>query len=102
MYKPKIALTKSEIEFLVDTIRQFLGKDIRIMIFGSRVRGTARKFSDVDVAVLDQNPIQNTKFTKIKEYINTSKFRYLVDLVDVNSISPEFRKVVQETGIVVS
>ncbi|MEI6728937.1 MAG: nucleotidyltransferase domain-containing protein [bacterium] len=99
MYTPKIALTKSEIEFLILSIRNVLGENTKILIFGSRVRGTARKFSDVDIAVTRQKPIPSRDLTKIKEEINNSKFRYLVDIVDLNSVSAEFRKVVEETGV---
>ncbi len=98
MYTPKIALTKHEIEVIKKTIENLLGKSVQIILFGSRVNGTARKFSDVDIAVSQETKIHTEKLNQTKEKLS-QKLPYLVDLIDLKSISKEFREVVEREGI---
>lgn len=101
MYIPKIALTKVEIKDIVDAIHTIHGTKVKIILFGSRVLGTAQKYSDVDVAIDFEDNQQPLKSQIIKDLLDQKRFPYLIDIITLNNVSPEFKKVVEETGVVV-
>jgi predicted nucleotidyltransferase len=96
-YVPKIALTTGQIEAIVETVNELLPK-ATVCIFGSRVTGQAKKYSDVDIAVDNEAPIELKILDQIKELLG-EKLPYLVDLVDMQSISEDFKKVVERDGV---
>ena len=85
-----IDLLKSEIQNLLP--------NSRVVVFGSRVRGNAKKYSDVDLAILDTNKISTKTLRKIKDSIDP-QIDYLLDIVDYNSVSKDFQEVINQTGI---
>lgn len=96
-YQPKIALTEGQIEFIKKTIQQQLPA-AKIYIFGSRASGRAKKFSDVDIAVEDKTPISTNLILKLQSEL-VNGLPYLVDLVDINSLEPEFKLIIESTAV---
>jgi predicted nucleotidyltransferase len=99
MYVPKIALTDGEIDLIKKIVSDTCGDIVKVYIFGSRVRGTAKKYSDVDIALTSVEKISRLKIITIRDELESQGFRYLVDLINLNSVSEDFRKVVLETGV---
>jgi type I restriction enzyme S subunit len=62
-------------------------------VFGSRVKGNPRPFSDLDLCYQDDIP-QNI-LNAIEEDFEESDLPYSVDLVNWNQCSPEFQKSIQ-------
>lgn len=73
--------------------------DCRILLFGSRATGKAKKFSDIDLAI-DCNgtvlPVMNLADAK-QDFIE-SDLPYLVDLIDLNSIDDSFKEKIISEG----
>jgi predicted nucleotidyltransferase len=65
-----------------------------IRVFGSRVQGRARPFSDLDIALVDSSPIPPYTLGRLKEDFEESTLPFRVDLLDWQAISPEFRAVI--------
>jgi predicted nucleotidyltransferase len=61
--------------------------------FGSRVRGCAKKFSDLDICFFDD--ISLAELSQIEEAFEESDLPYKVDLINWNSISIDFRKIIE-------
>jgi len=70
MYIPKIALTKAEIQDIIDTIQGVHGTKLTIILFGSRVLGTAKKYSDIDIAIDFADNKQPLKSRIIKDLLD--------------------------------
>ena len=85
-----IDLLKSEIQNLLP--------NSRVVVFGSRVRGNAKKYSDVDLAIIDVNKIPIKTLHKIKANIDP-QIDYLLDIVDYDSLSKDFQVIIDRTGI---
>jgi predicted nucleotidyltransferase len=56
-------------------------RPLRVFIFGSRSRGSFKKYSDIDLFVESDSKINNKDLNKVKEYFEESKLPYKVDLV---------------------
>ena len=63
----------------------------QVILFGSRVAGTARDRSDFDVGVLGDKPLPLATFYKMDELFEEIPTLYRIDWVDLNRVSPEFR-----------
>ncbi|MBP7515253.1 MAG: nucleotidyltransferase domain-containing protein [Flavobacteriales bacterium] len=66
----------------------------RALAFGSRVKGTARRFSDLDIAVEGGTAIPWSTLGQLKEALSESDLPMRVDVVDLTSASKEFRAMV--------
>ena len=63
-------------------------------IFGSRVNGGSRKYSDLDIALVCKNKIDWRVIEQIKQAFSESNLPFCVDVLDWNSITDEFKKVI--------
>lgn len=72
--------------------------EIQVFLFGSRVKGTARSRSDIDIALLAKKPIPLSLMSLLKEKVEESTIPYQVDIVDLTTVSPTFRQKVLTEG----
>jgi predicted nucleotidyltransferase len=86
--------TLAEVLMILD--RQLAGCEVRL--FGSRVRGTARRYSDIDLALVGAGPLPDRDLAAARDAFADSDLPCRVDLVDWHAISPEFRRVIEEQG----
>ncbi len=64
----------------------------KVYLFGSRARGDARLGSDIDVAILPEEPIPAPVLARIREALEMSWIPHEVDLVDFARVEDEFAK----------
>ena len=77
-----------------EKIKSIISKNlpgIKGWYFGSRTKGTARKFSDVDLALDIHAPYNIRDIWKLRELFDDSDLPYVIDVADFNSFSDEFR-----------
>ncbi len=67
--------------------------------FGSRVKGTPRRLSDLDLCFYDPIPLNIQ--AHIEEDFEDSDLPFQVDLVDLNLITPEFYEHIKEDLVVI-
>lgn len=94
-------LTDDEIMKIRGILKDHFPKS-RILIFGSRQKGTNKKHSDLDIAIDDREKIDWQNLESAKESFMNSSLRIRVELVDFNSISNEFREIILENCSVLS
>lgn len=70
--------------------------DCEVRAYGSRVRDKARKYSDLDLAIVGTEKIDRRKIIAIKEAFAESNLPIMVDVLDVLNISDEFRNVIEK------
>lgn len=70
-------------------------------LFGSRARGDARKYSDVDIGILAQSPLSISDLSKVREVTDTisEDFPVLVDLLDVARAAPKFLSTIRKDAV---
>lgn len=81
------------------TVRKILSKIVpesRVVAFGSRVRGTSRRFSDLDLAVEGPEPLAADRLEALHERLSASDLPVLVDVVDLVKVSETFRRCIEE------
>jgi predicted nucleotidyltransferase len=60
--------------------------------FGSRARGEAKRFSDLDLCFFD--PLPDTIRSHIEEDFEESDLPYKVDMIYWDTCSPEFKQII--------
>lgn len=71
---------------------------VKIYLFGSRANGTMGRFSDIDIAVLPEEPLPIGLLSTIREELEQSNILYAVELVDLSKVSDEFKNRVTREG----
>lgn len=62
--------------------------------YGSRVKGTARKFSDLDLCYLENIP--DEVIYQIKEELEESDLPFIVELVNWKQMRPQFQELIRK------
>ena len=82
----------------LETIRHSLHKHthgLEVRAFGSRVSWTARETSDLDLALMTDEPLSIARMAALRAAFTASDLPFRVDLVDWASTSETFRKVIE-------
>ena len=72
----------------------------RVLAFGSRTAGTPRKYSDLDLAVIQPEPLTLRVISRLKTAFEDSDLPICVDVVDWNQADNEFKAMVTKQGMV--
>ena len=83
------------IDFIKETILVEI-PNVEIYIFGSRVQGNALEYSDVDIALKNEEKISIESILKLKVKFENSTFPYKVDIVDLKNLKDEFRGIIEK------
>ena len=65
-----------------------------VWAFGSRVKGAAKPYSDLDLAVVGDTPLSWVELAGLADDFSNSDLPWKVDIVDWANTSEEFRKVI--------
>ena len=86
---------------IVERILKEHVQQCEVRAFGSRVAWTAKDFSDLDLAVVDEGPLPWQTLSRLKEAFEESPLPMRVDVLDWHAISESFREVVERDYVVV-
>ncbi len=92
-----IEITRHDLEVVRNILECFV-QDAKIIVFGSRIHGTAKPWSDLDLAIKAKSPLDWKLLADIKEAFQESELPFRVDIVDWNDITPAFRKAIETNG----
>lgn len=95
----KIDLNPSELALVIEILKRYLPA-YEIWAFGSRVKHTAKKFSDLDLAIISENPLSISILGELKEAFSESNLSIKVDVVDWARTDEDFKKLIQSDHVV--
>jgi predicted nucleotidyltransferase len=84
----------------IDKIVKILVNELnpeKLILFGSRGKGTASFNSDYDIAIQSES-INITRKRKLKEKIDDVIGLYKIDLIFLKEVDPDFRNIILKTG----
>lgn len=92
-----ITLQKEALDITTAILRKHLPSSCKVWIFGSRAKGLARRFSDLDLAIdANQTPLPQKTMALLLDDFEESDLPYKVDIIDWNCISNDFRLIIQK------
>jgi len=84
-----------------ETVRAILKAHVpefEVWAFGSRAAGTAWAYSDLDLAIAGEEPLDSARRAALHEAFVESDLPWKVDLVDWVSVGDRFRQAVEGRG----
>ncbi len=84
--------------FVIRTVQSNVS-GVKIIAFGSRIRGDARQYSDLDIAVDAGRPLTLREQGILADVFAESALVFKVDVVDMHQIEDDFKKIVLKNGV---
>ncbi len=95
-------LQPADLAILQTILVDVAGYGIQIWAFGSRVTGTARRYSDLDLAVQTEARLDQNLLHRLQEALSESDLTIKVDLIDLAEVAPAFRRKIEQAGILLT
>lgn len=79
-------------------VRRILARHVpgcRVLAFGSRTTGAAKRHSDFDLAVMASTRLPARRLARLKEEFSESRLPFKVDVVDWSAAGEAFRKIIR-------
>lgn len=92
-----IHVTPEQRRVVEDILRRFV-PHARVVVFGSRVTGKLKPFSDLDLAIDAQDPLSLDTLAALRDAFSESNLPFRVDIVDQSTVSDEFKRVIAEVA----
>ena len=73
--------------------------DREVLAFGSRATWTAKEYSDLDLAVMGEEPLSLRTASALDEALGDSDLPFKVDIVDWARIDDAFRSIIRRHGV---
>jgi len=86
---------------IVEEILEKHLSDREVWAFGSRVNGTAKETSDLDLVVIGETPLDFQRLGSLRDDFSESNLPYKVDVVDWAKIGETFREIIRKNEIVI-
>lgn len=83
----------------LELVKQILAKHIfqaKVLVFGSRATGNAKKYSDLDLCLVSDSPLATLQLSALKEDFAKSDLPIFVDVVEWVNLSEAFQKIISE------
>lgn len=78
---------------------QGIDQAYKVLVFGSRATGKARKYSDIDLALIGETAVPSRVQALLAEALEESKLPYTVDVVDFSSAGERLQSEIRRHGV---
>ena len=95
---PTIDLRPDHWEIVREILQRQL-PDRHVFAFGSRATWTAKDYSDLDLAIMGEQPLPVSVLSALSEDFIDSDLPFRVDVVDFASVEDSFRDIIQQHGV---
>ncbi|MDR6982240.1 putative nucleotidyltransferase [Rheinheimera pacifica] len=85
----------------VSAILQRYLSQYEVWAFGSRVKGNAKPYSDLDLAIISDSPLPLALLAELAEAFSESDLPWKVDLVDWATTSERFQQMIAEQKLAI-
>ncbi len=90
-----VDIRPDHLKIVRDILREHLPVEAEVWVFGSRANWTTKDSSDLDLAVEGAARLDHKAMVRMEVAFEESELPYTVDVVDLNAVSKEFKKIVE-------
>jgi len=94
-------LSPEELQIVTAILRRVV-PDREVWAFGSRITETARKYSDLDLTVITDQPLDFKVLGDPRDSFSISDLPFKVDIIDWSSTSAEFQAIIKRNYKVIA
>ncbi len=95
----EIDVSSTHRSIVEDILRRHAPRPCQVWAFGSRVRGKARRFSDLDLAFDAGRPLTLHDTAVLADAFDESDLPWSVDIVDLVTCSETFRREIESHAV---
>lgn len=88
------------VRLAIEHVRQTIGEDGAIILFGSRAAKHSKRNVDFDIGIATRKPLPWKTFARLKSDVEEIAWPYRIDLVDLRQAPAEFLEVVAARFVV--
>ncbi|HIJ85163.1 MAG: restriction endonuclease S subunit [Magnetococcales bacterium] len=97
---PPIDIRPDHLQIVQNILKKHV-PEYEVWAFGSRVKWTAKQYSDLDLCVISDKPLNFGLMGDLKDDFSKSDLPWKVDVVDWATTSASFRKIIEKSKVVV-
>jgi len=101
MTSDAIDLAPKDLAILTHILQQYLPQ-YEVRAFGSRVHHTAKKFSDLDLVIMSDQPLALSLLGDLADAFSNSELPIKVDVLDWARLNDDFREVILKKYVVLT
>jgi predicted nucleotidyltransferase len=98
--RPPIDISAADWEIVLGILQHHV-PDKTVWAFGSRAKGTAKPYSDLDLVVISDKPLSLDLSATLADAFSESDLPWKVDVVDWATTGVAFRKLIEQQKVVV-
>jgi type I restriction enzyme S subunit len=86
----------------LEIVREILKRhvpDRAVWAFGSRVAGTAKTTSDLDLAIAGHQPLDFGTLAALRDDFSDASLPYRVDVIDLATVTDSFRRIIETSRL---
>ena len=92
-YSGIMSISETNLSLLKKVVLEYLdNENLKIVLFGSRARGDNNMSADVDLGIIPKGEFDKRRLVLLREKIENLNIPYEVDIVDLSTVSEEFKK----------
>ena len=92
-------LTPEQKSIVLDILRAYVPRH-EVWVFGSRIKGTSKPYSDLDLAIITQHPLSLDILAALRDAFSSSDLPWKVHIVDWATTQDTFRRIIKAQHIV--
>lgn len=96
--RPPVDIAPEHLAIVLDILRKHV-PDREVWAFGSRARRTAKRYSDLDLAVISAEPLSLLTSARLADDFSDSDLPWRVDVLDWATTSAAFRKIIERDKV---
>lgn len=100
MTQPPVTLRPEEWRIVRDILRRHVPR-LEVRAFGSRAGGRVKPYSDLDLVVMTEQPLDFDSIAALADDFCESDLPWKVDIVDWATTAESFRRIIEATSVVV-
>lgn len=97
--KIKFDVTAQELLEIQQVLQSVLPAEAKVWVFGSRAKHQAKYNSDLDLAIECPQPLTKFQVMKLGTGFDESRLPYKVDIVDMQTVEPYFREIIEQQKV---
>ena len=97
---PPIEVSSSEWKIIEEILITFAPNQ-EVLAFGSRAKFLAKPYSDLDLALKGEMPLNLSSLVDLRDAFSNSDLTFKVDIVQWENISEAFREIISKNSVLI-
>jgi predicted nucleotidyltransferase len=94
-----LAISSKHLALVQGILTRLLPEGAKAYVFGSRVFGTTKRASDLDLAIDAGRPMTAMETVALADAFDESDLPYRVDMVDMQTVSASFKAIIDRDKV---